>query len=571
MMSQMDSVTNVDLDKHYVDIVNQAKKWGHPAIALTDHNGIQSFPAAYEMVKEYNKKLNEGETPFKVLYGTELLMIDDKVDVVVRPSNEPLVGSTYVVFDFETTGFNAGGGDSIIEIGAVKILGGDIIEKYDELINPGRPLPSKIVEVTSITDDMLVDKDNEENAIKRFIAWIGNLPMVAHNAKFDVSFLEMAYKKYNLGIFTNTVVDTLELSRTLDTGFNRHSLSALVKRYNIPFDEESHHRGDYDAEATALVFYKMSCKLKDRNFETINDLTKLVSKDEIYKFGNGYHINVLCKNKTGLKNLFQIISLANTKYIYKVPRILRSEIDNYREGLLIGSGCYESEVFTQARSKSDEELANIVEFYDYVEVQPPECYEQLVGEEFSNQAELLEHIRKIIKVTEETGKIIVATGDVHNMRPEDKIYREIIVNQKVPGGGRHPLSKYGKVPNQYFRTTREMLEAFEFLPEDKAYEIVVTNTNKIANMCEIIEVIIETGGVPFSPKIDKSVETVTELVYNKAADWYGNPLPYNIEERIAKELYGDGILGHLAEEQRRPIGFLLAHHAEEAVAYDPAG
>ena len=534
-MSQMDGVADE------VKLVEAAMKFGHKAIAITDHNGCQAFPHVFNLVTKYNKEKDEKDK-FKALYGTELTLIDDSVNIVLRPSDLKLLETTYVVFDLETTGFNAGGTDSIIEIGAVKINNGEIIDRFDELINPGRKLPAKIIELTNITDDMLQDKDTEENAIKRFKKWVGDLPMVAHNAKFDVSFIAIAHSKYNLGSFTNTVIDTLELSRTLDTGYARHSLSALVKRYDVPWDESAHHRGDYDAEGTALVFHKMLKKLVSRNFETIKDLDKLVSKDEIHKYGASFHVNILAKNKKGLKNLFKIISLANTKYLYKTPRILRSEIENHREGLLIGSGCYESEIFIQARSKNDEELSNLINFYDYVEVQPPAVYDHLLQMgDFANKAELIEHIKKIIRVTKESGKLIVATGDVHQIEPEDRIYREIIVNQKVPGGGRHPLAKKNitKIPNQYLRTTDEMMQEFEFLPKELAKEIVINNPNKIADMIDIIEVIIDTGGIPFAPKIPNCTETTTDMVYSKAESIYGYPLPYNIEERLASELYGD--------------------------------
>ncbi len=537
MMSQMDGVADE------VKLVKQAMKWGHKAIAITDHNGVQAFPHVYNLVRDYNKGKEEKDQ-FKALYGTELVMVDDNVDIVIRPNDGKLLDQTYVVFDFETTGFNAGGADSIIEIGAVKMKGGEILERYDELINPGRPLPAKITEITNITDLMLEDKDNEENAVKRFIEWFSDLPMVAHNAKFDVSFLEMAYKKYNLGEFKNPVIDTLELSRTLDNNYARHGLSALVKRYNVPWDEESHHRGDYDAEGTALVLYKMLEKLDSRNIETMEQLSNIVDSKEMYKYGNTNHINILALNKKGLKNLFKIVSFANTTYLYKTPRIPRSVINEYREGLLIGSGCYESEVFKQASSKSEEELSNIIRFYDYVEVQPPECYSHLVETgDFANEGEVISNINKIINTTIDAGKLIVATGDVHHLTREDKIYREIIVNQKVPGGGRHPLARGGikNIPSNHFRTTTEMLEDFSFLDEETRKLIVIDNPKKIADMAEIIEVIIETGGIPFSPKIDKSVETVTELVFTKASDMYGDPLPYNIEERISKELYGDGV------------------------------
>ena len=555
-MSQMDGVVDEEA------LLKQAIKWGHKAIAITDHNGVQAFPHVFNFVTSYNKKLKEGEKPFKAIYGAELTLIDDTVNIVVRPNNGVMLDQTYVVFDFETTGFNAGGADSIIEIGAVKIKDGEILERYDELINPGRPLPQKIIDVTNITDAMLEGKDNEENAVKRFIEWFGDCPMVAHNAKFDVSFLEMAYKKYNLGTFTNPVIDTLELSRTLDNTYARHSLSALVKRYEVPWDESAHHRGDYDAEGTALVFHKMLKKLSNRNIETMDQLDTLVSKDEIHKYGRAYHVNLLAKNKVGLKNLFKIISLANTTYLYKTPRILRSEIEKHREGLLVGSGCYESEVFTLAKSKSDDELSNIIRFYDYVEVQPLECYNHLIQTgEFATEVELAAHLEKIVRVTEEAGKIIVATGDVHHLTRDDKIYREIIVNQKVPGGGRHPLARSNikEIPSYHFRTTDEMLEDFKFLGEDTAYKIVVENTNKIADMIEVIEVIIDTGGIPFSPRVKSDdgksyldcPRVVTDLVYTKAKEWYGDPLPYSIEERISTELYGDIVFKTIKEEVKK--------------------
>lgn len=536
MMSQMDGVVDAK------NLVNQAKKWGHRAIAITEHNGAQSFPDVHKTVKGFNKGLAEGEEPFKAIYGLELTMVDDDIKIVIRPTEAKLMDETYVVFDFETTGFNAGGGDQIIEIGAVKLYNGEIVDRFSELINPGRKLPSKITEITHITDEMLEGKDTEENAMKRFKDWFSDLPMVAHNAKFDVSFLEMAYQKYDLGIFENTVIDTLELSRTLDNNYSRHGLSVLVKRYEVPWDEDAHHRADYDAEGTALVYHKMMKKLIDRNYETIVDLNKLVSQDEIHKYGRTFHINILSKNRAGLKNMFKILSFASTKYLYKTPRILRSIIEEYREGLLIGSGCYESEVFIEARAKSDEELTNIINFYDYVEVQPPECYDHLVqSQDFGNKQELLDNIEKVIRVTKEAGKIIVATGDVHQLDRSDTIYREIIVNQKVPGGGRHPLARKGdiQIPSYHFRTTNEMLEDFSFLNDKQLInEIVIENTNKVADMIEMVDVIIDTGGVPFSPKIENSVETVNQLVFDKAHAIYGDQLPELISIRIEQELSG---------------------------------
>jgi len=289
-MSQMDGLVSP------TNLINRAKEWGHKAIAITDHNAVQAFPESYNNAKG-----------IKVIYGVELNLIDDDVNMVFRESDNKLLETTYVVFDFETTGFNAGGTDSIIEVGAVKICNGEIIDRFDELINPGKPLLNKITELTGITDEMLKDKDNEENIVRRFIEWIGDLPMVAHNAKFDMSFLEAAYQKYGFGEFKNTVIDTLELSRVMDSNYSRHSLSALVKRYDIPFDEDNHHRADYDAEATALILHKMLKRLEDNNIEKISDIKTIVESDDIHKFGTVYHINILVKNAIGLRNLFKLV------------------------------------------------------------------------------------------------------------------------------------------------------------------------------------------------------------------------------------------------------------------------
>ena len=542
MMSAMDGVCSVS--KHGVATISEAIKWGHKAIAICDHAGCQAFPNAFHQIEDYNRG-KTGDERFKVIYGTELTLVDDNVEIVKRSDDSILLENEYVVFDLETTGFNAAGGDSIIEIGAVKLKNGEVIEKFDRLIKPPKPISERITNVTSITNEMVADCPNEEVAIKEFVEWTQDLPMVAHNAKFDTSFIEMCYKKYNLGEYKNVVIDTLALSRVLDRDVTRHGLSAITKRYAVEFDEASHHRGDYDALATALVFHKMMKKLESINIIKISDLEKLIDKDEIHKFGRTYHFNILVKNKIGLKNLFKIISIANTKHFYKTARILRSEIEELREGLLIGSGCYESEVFIEARSKTDEEIRDIIGFYDYVEVQPPECYSHLLQlGDFKDESELLDNIKKIIKLTKEAGKFIVATGDVHHVRRDDKIYREIIVNQKLPGGGLHPLAKKDitEIPSQHFRTTKEMLNDFSFLNSNLAEEIVIENTNKIADLIEEVEVIIDTGGIPFSPRIPNSREDVYNMVFRKAHSMYGDPLPRNIEERIAQELYGDRII-----------------------------
>ena len=592
MMSQMDGVNDE------IKLVKQAIKWGHRAIAITDHDGCQAFPHVFNEVTSYNKKLvspykdkiktleeelkvcsddkkdeiqNEinktkeelkNVKKFKVLYGTELEMSEDTLDLVVNPNDNLLLGQTYVVFDTETTGFNAGLNDQMIEIGGVKIRDGIVIDNFDKLINPGRHIDAEITKLTGITDMMVANCDNEEKVTKEFKEWIGDLPLVAHNAKFDISMIEMAYHKYNLGNFDNTVLDTMVISQVINKDLKRHSLSALTKNYGIDFEENDddavtekhHHRADYDAEFTGYMFNKMLEQIDKLGIKTFNELAKLPTEEEINRLNRETHVNIIAKNRNGLRNMFKLISFASTNYLVKSARIPKRIIKEYREDLLIGSGCYNSEVFKFALTKNEEELKKIIEFYDYVEVQPPSNYSHLVARhDINNMEEVKYAISKIVKCTKEMGKLIVATSDAHTLSKEDKIYREIIVNQNVPGKGRHPLARYlndpnyNTIPDQYFRTTDEMLEEFSFLGEDLAYEIVVTNTNKFPEMSEEIEVIIDTGGVPFSPKIDKSVETVTELVYTKAESWYGNPLPFNIEERIAKELYGDAVYNGIKE------------------------
>ena len=538
MMSSMDGV--IDAKK----LVNTAYNMGMKAIAVTDHNCVQAFPDLFHVVNDINKG-KEGNDRFKVLYGAEMNIVNDDIDIIYQNKEYSLMNQEYVVFDTETTGFYAGS-DQMIEIGAVKIKDGKITDRFDELINPNRKLPSKIVELTAITDDMLKDCDNEENVTKRFLKWVNNLPMVAHNAKFDISFMKAACSKYNLGNFDYTVLDTMSMARMIYPQWINHKLSTLVKNLEVPWDEDKHHRGDYDAEGTAIAFYKMCKTLCDRNITTTTKILEEVDVDALVKFARPFHATMICKDRLGLKNLFKIISIANTKYLYKneQPKIPRKEVEKLREGLLIGSGCINGEVFDKASALDDEELVNMMNFYDYIEVQPVSVFSHLIGPNaiFNSSFEAEERIKKIIRVAKDAGKIVVATGDVHNLTKEDFIYRKIIVNQKF-NGKLHPLNRKGlEIPNMYLKTTNEMLDEFSFLSEDLAKEIVINNTNKIADMCEEIEVIINTHGIPFAPKIDNSKEDLTKLVYDKAKELYGDNMPYHLEERIALELYGQPLI-----------------------------
>ena len=599
MMSQMDGV----IDE--VKLIRQAIKWGHRAIAITDHDGCQAFPHVFNEVTSYNKKirapfkekikeLNDNKKEllekndklgaklvdeeiaktkeemknaktFKALYGTELEMSNDKLDIVVNPTNSDIYKSTYVIFDTETTGFNPGLHDTMIEIGAVKMKDGAVLETFDELINPGVLIDSEITELTGINNTMVRDCPNEEEVTKKFKEFIGDLPLVAHNATFDKNMLESAYHKYNLGPLHNTILDTMIISQVINKDLKRHNLTALTKNYGITFSENDgtdsdkhHHRADYDAEFTGYVFFKMLKQLDDTKIKTFNDLASLPTEEEINRLNREVHINIISKNRNGLKNMFRLISYASTKYLVKSARIPRRIVEEYRSDLLIGSGCYNSEVFKTALTRSEDDLKKVMEFYDYVEVQPISNYMHLVARHDINSIEEVKYaIEKIVKCARETNTLIVATSDAHTLNPDDKIYREIIVHQNVPGKGRHPLARYlnlkgyETIPDQYLRTTDEMIGEFSFLTDEIANEIVVENTNKIPDMCEEIEVIIDTGGIPFSPKIDKSIETVIDLVYTKAKSWYGENLPHNIEERIAKELYGDAVLKSIYDKLKK--------------------
>ena len=536
MMSAMDAVIPAEA------LVKYAYNLGHRAIAVTDHNCVQSFPELYHTVENINK----GKDPkdhFKVLYGTEINVVNDDIDVVFNNREYNLLDQTYVVFDTETTGFYAGS-DQMIEIGAVKIKNNEILDRFDELIDPHRPLPQKITDLTYITDDMLRGKENEDVVTKKFLDWVGDLPLVAHNAKFDISFMKAACNKYNLGEFNATVLDTMSMARMLHPDWPNHKLSTLTKKLNIPWDEDKHHRADYDAEGTAYAFYKFCKDFDQQNISTTTKLIKSIDTESLVKFAYPFHATIIAKDRGGLKNLFKIISMANTKYLYKneQPKIPRQEISKLREGLIIGSACINNEIFEKAAGMEDEELVNMMSFYDYIEVQPLSVFSHLIGidRKFNNEIEAQNYLKRIIRVAKEAGKPVVATGDVHNLTKEDLIYREIIVNTKF-NGKLHPLNRKGMaVPNMYLKTTNEMLEEFNFLDEATAYEIVVTNPNKIADMVSEIEVIIATPK-PFAPKIPNSIETMTELVYTKARNWYGDVLPYHIEDRLAKELYGDSL------------------------------
>ena len=531
MMSMMDGV--IDASK----LVKFAAKLGHKAIGIMDHNCLQAYPDVYNTLAKINKG-KEDQDKFKALYGAELNVVDVESTIVFKNKEYSLFDQEYVVYDTETTGLNSGT-DQMIEIGAVKVKNNEIIDRFDELIACPYPLPKIITELTNITDDMLVGKDSEENVTKRFLEFIGDLPLVAHNAQFDISFVTSAVKKYNLKEFNNTVIDTMGMARNMYPNWRNHKLSTLVKNLEVEWDEDKHHRADYDCEGTSKCFYRMLDELKRQNIKTTIQLEGLADQENAIKFARPFHLTVIAKNKVGLKNLFKIISLANTKYLYKgkEPKIPRTDLIDLREGLIVGSGCINGEVFDKGVGLTDDELVDMMNFYDYIEVQPATACSHIIGpdKKFHSIPEYNGYLSRLIKTAKKIGKLPVATGDVHNLRPDDLIYRKIIINQKT-NGRIHPLNYSDiEVPNMYFMTTEEMLEQFSFLDAELQKEVVITNTHKIADMVEELQIIHDKL---YTPILENSAEITKDMVYKKAHEIYGDPLPKNIEERLEAELAG---------------------------------
>lgn len=531
-MSTMDGVTTID------DYCKLASHFGHKAIGITDHGNVQGFPAAQKAGDKNN---------IKILYGVEMYMVDKKLKPIFNPSNEILNKAKYVVFDFETTGLSARY-DEIIEFGAVRFEGGVIVDRIDLLISPseGVVISEKISKLTNITQDMLEGKPSIKEAMPIILNFIKDTILVSHNAEFDVGFLNAALEKLGLNKVTNPVVDTLALSRYLFPEARAHNLGALSSNLEVFYDEEKAHRADYDAEVLMNVWLVMLAKLtKDNQELTHKDLDDLKTSEELLKHTRSKHVIVYPKNAEGLRDLFRIVSLSNIEYISDLPKIPREEIEKYRQNFIIGSACFNGEVFQTALTRTEDILKEVMKFYDYIELQPPANYSFLINNgEIDNEEKLLQILKDIAFAAEEIGKMVVATGDAHYLNPEDKIYRDVYVMAKGIQGVRHPLNPFKREkqphyenPDQHFRTTREMLEAFSFLGEEKAREYVITNSNYIADQIEVLKP-IKKGLYP--PKIDNCAEELKRLCYEKCNSWYAfnGELPPLVKERLEKELNG---------------------------------
>lgn len=517
-MSQMDAVSSVS------SLVSQAAKWGHQAIAITDHANLQSFPEAYAAGKKNG---------IKILYGLEANLVHDGVPIAYDEQHIALEDAVYIVFDVETTGLSATY-DRIIELAAVKMQNGNIIDKFERFVNPHHALSATTIELTGITDDMVRNAPEIEQVIRDFYEFIGDGIIVAHNASFDMGFLYEGYRRTGIDHFDHPVIDTLELARFLHPEMKSHRLGTLAKKFNIELTQA--HRAIFDCEATGYLLLHLLKEAEEHKIEYHDDFNKHIGQGDSYKRARPTHCTILAKNEIGLKNLFKLVSLAHTTTFYRVPRLKRSVLQKHREGLIIGSGCDKGEVFEGLMQKPLEQVEEIAQFYDYLEIHPKEVYAHLIEAELVRDEWNLEDIiRKMIKLGKKLNLPVVATGNVHYLHENDAIFRKILVNSQ---GGANPLNRHG-LPKVHFRTTNEMLDAFSFLGEDLAKEIVVTNSQKIADSLEEIKPIKDDL---YTPKIEGADEEVRSLTYSKAKEIYGEELPEIVEARIEKEL--TSIIGH---------------------------
>ncbi|TKW76149.1 MAG: PolC-type DNA polymerase III [Staphylococcus hominis] len=516
-MSQMDGIPNISA------YVNQAAAWGHKAIAVTDHNVVQAFPDAHSAAEKNG---------IKMIYGMEGMLVDDGVPIAYKPTDRNLKDATYVVFDVETTGLS-NQYDQIIELAAVKVKDGEIIDKFERFSNPHEKLSETIINLTHITDDMLVDAPEIEEVLTEFKEWVGDAIFVAHNASFDMGFIDTGYERLGFGPSTNGVIDTLELSRTINTEYGKHGLNFLAKKYGVELTQ--HHRAIYDTEATAYIFIKMVQQMKELGVTNHKDINKKLSNEDAYKRARPTHVTLIVQNQDGLKNLFKIVSASLVKYYYRTPRIPRSLLNEYREGILVGTACDEGELFTAVMQRDQSEVEKIAKYYDFIEVQPPKLYQDLIDRELIRDTETLYEIYdRILKAGESTGIPVIATGNAHYLFEHDAIARKILIASQ-PG---NPLNR-STLPEAHFRTTDEMLDEFHFLGEDKAYDIVVKNTNELADR---IEKVIPIKDQLFTPRMEGANEEIRELSYTNAKKLYGDDLPQIVIDRLEKEL--DSIIGN---------------------------
>ena len=551
-MSAMDGIPSAEA------YVKQALKWGHKAIAITDHGGIQNFPEAQHAA--------EGKD-IKIIYGMEGYVVDDSLTPAINPRNINLEDATYVVFDLETTGLSTHY-DAIIEFGAVKIKHGVVVDSLQMFINPLQKLHPFISQKTKIDDEMLVKAPIIDVALPKILQFFGDSILVAHNATFDIGFINQALEANYQPKLKNPIIDTLPLARAL-FDMKRFSLGSVAHHLNISYDEEVAHRADYDAQVLANVYESLLSKCLEKGV-SYHDQLNMMTSDISYKSAHPYHMTFLVKNAVGLKNLYRLVSLSNIEYFSSLPLIPKRRIEEFREGLLIGSACFNGEVFETAQTRSYEDLKKVISFFDYIEIQPLENYSWLLDtQKVLSEERLLAILKDIVKAGKEMGKIVVATGDCHYLNPEDKIFRDVYINALAVGMKRHPLFSYGnKVksnPNQHFRTTQEMIDGISFLDDPTVQrELVIKNTNLIADMIENVYPIKDKLFTPSLPNIDAQKE-IEKLCIEKVHKLYGDNPPELVLDRMNMELdkigsNGYGVIYYLAYrliKQSNSDGYLV--------------
>ena len=503
-------------------LVERAAEWGHRAVAITDHDVVQAFPDVYYASKKYG---------IKVLYGVEANVVNDAVPIVVRPEPRPLKESEYVVFDVETTGLSVVD-NTIIELAGVKMKDGKVVDRFETFVNPHQPIPEHIQKLTNITQEMVENAPELEDVIREFTEFVGDAVLVAHNARFDMGFLHAGCQRAGVPKLENPVLDTLELARLLYPNLKNHRLNTLAAKFNVSL--ENHHRAVDDSEATGYILFHMLNDAVEKKITHLHRLNDFVGQD--VQNARPFHCTIYAKNETGKKNLYKLVSLAHTEYFHRVPRIPKSKLDEYRDGLLICSGCEKGELFETVLNKSLEEAEEVAEFYDVLEIQPSDIHLHLVDKQVVESEERLKEAnRKIVKIGEKLNKPVIATGNVHYLDPEDKRYREMLIHGIT---GFSPLKKQRK-PDVHFRTTDEMLEAFKYLGEEKALDVVVTQPNALVEQFEELEIIPDDL---YTPKIEGAEDDIREMSYAKAKEIYGDPLPDIVEKRLEKEL--NSIISH---------------------------
>ena len=508
-LSAMDATIPPDV------IVKQAAKWGHKAVAITDHGNVQAFPMAMEAAEKIGG--------IKVIYGMEAYFVNDTARAVFGSANASFEDE-FVVFDIETTGLSAIS-NHITEIGAVRIKGGKVLETFCTFVDPGEPIPENITKLTGISDADVAGAPSEAEAVRGFLTFAGQDILIAHNASFDISFIRRVADENGLS-FENTYIDTVAMSRYVNPDLNKHKLDTLAEYFDL--GNFNHHRASDDAEMLALIFFKMTEKLAEEGVFTTTEMTNVMAdKVDPLKL-RSYHMIILVKNQTGLKNLYKLVSFGYLHYYKKHPRIPKTVLDQYREGLIIGSACSEGELYSailQNRSKA--EIEEIARYYDYLEIQPLCNNGYLLAEgSVADEEGLKELNRRIVALGDELGKPVVATCDAHFLQKSDEIYRQILLTGMK-------FSNADRECGLYFRTTREMLTEFAYLGEEKAYEVVVTNTNRIADMIEEVRPIPKGT---YTPHMEGAEEDLVRICHEKARSMYGDPLPEIVSARLEKEL-----------------------------------